>query len=309
MTLRYAIKSIAPSSREYRFAHVVCGKPSRLLLLFAICTSTFMCRSTNATSFDWNNVSGGLWGMAGNWNPVGGPPDVEDTANFRLANTYTVQLTGGTPHEADVVAIRDGVVTLESDSTSLPGALNVTSATSGFYVLGGSAIIGSAGRPVTLTVADNFATGNIASTTVTADSDVTAADLPLGLSPLRDVMLRVTGAGSTVTITDNVASIAGGGGKAALVIENGATATFSGPVITYIAVSIDGQDTRGTVEVLTGGILTTRHMQLGSGPGGKLATLLVKDNNSTVTQLGDSLLWVGNLDNDGIIADITVADS
>src|SRR5262245_23229143 len=50
-------------------------------------------------------------------------------------------------------------------------------------------------------------------------------------------------------------------------------------------------------------------MQLGAGPAGKLATLLVKDSNSTVTQTGDSSLTVGNSSNDNIIADVTVADS
>src|SRR6185436_695284 len=116
-----------------------------------------------------------------------------DIANFNLSNTYTVQLTGGTAHEADGVVIRNGVVTLESTSTSLPGAITVTSGSADFEVLSGSAMIGSAGRPVTLTVGDNFTTGNIASTTVTADSDVTAADLPLGSSAFSDVTLRVTG--------------------------------------------------------------------------------------------------------------------
>jgi hypothetical protein len=190
----------------------MCGKPCRLLLLLAICISTFRCPPASATSFSWNSDSGGLWGTAGNWNPVGGPPDVGDTASFNLASTYTVQLTGGTAHEADGVAIRNGAVTLESTSTSLPAALTVTSGSADFEVLSGSVIIGSPGRPVTLTVGDNFTTGNIASTTVTANSDVTAADLPIGTSASSDAMLRVTGTGSTVTITGTFAAIAGFGG-------------------------------------------------------------------------------------------------
>jgi T5SS/PEP-CTERM-associated repeat protein len=250
-----------------------------------------------------------LWGTAGNWNPVGGPPGVGDTGNFNLPNTYTVQLTGGTTHVADGAVIRDGVVTLESNSTSLPGAINVTSGSADFEVLSGSVVIGSAGRPVTLTVGDNFTTGNIASTTVTANSDVTAADLPIGTSASSDSTLRVTGAGSTVTITGSFAAVAGFGGKAALVIENGATATLSGPIVTQVAFSLNADNTHGTVEVLTGGVLTTRSLSIGSAAGGKLATLLVKDSNSTVTQTGNSTLAVGNLTNDEMIADVTVADS
>src|SRR5262245_54998234 len=102
----------------------MCSKLCRLLLLLAIYASTFRCPATSATSFTWNNVSGGLWGTAGNWNPVGGPPVVGDTASFNPPNTYTVQLSGGTGHVADGVVFRDGAVTLESVSTSFPGVLN-----------------------------------------------------------------------------------------------------------------------------------------------------------------------------------------
>jgi adhesin HecA-like repeat protein len=42
---------------------------------------------------------------------------------------------------------------------------------------------------------------------------------------------------------------------------------------------------------------------------GKLATLLVKDSNSTVTQTGNSTLTLGNSNNNEIVANVTVADS
>jgi T5SS/PEP-CTERM-associated repeat protein len=115
-----------------------------LAALLAICAA---CPSY-ATTFDWTNAAGGLYGTSGNWNPSG-PPTSSDTARFSLANTYTVTLNTST--NVNTLTQTQGDVTL-----NLSGAFLTASSTTNNG-------IGSTGLTSTLRITNgNFLPGNFA---------------------------------------------------------------------------------------------------------------------------------------------------
>ena len=80
------------------------------LLIYAVVTFA-LCPSTSyATTYYWDNTSGGLWSETGNWSPSG-PPGTSDKAEFDLDSSgYTVNLTGS--NSISQLYVRSDILTL-----------------------------------------------------------------------------------------------------------------------------------------------------------------------------------------------------
>ncbi len=80
------------------------------LLIYALATIVLCPSLSYATTYDWNNTSGGLWSETANWSPAG-PPGISDNADFDLDSSgYTVNLSGS--NTISQLYVRSDILTL-----------------------------------------------------------------------------------------------------------------------------------------------------------------------------------------------------
>lgn len=168
--------------------------PSPLIRLFLAVALLAAPAALSAST--WDNIGGGDFGDAGNWDP--GVPGTTDSATFGLDATYTV--TFDDDYENTAATVSDGTVTL-----NLNGNTYTTTASSNAFAVQG----GATEDPSLLITGDG--------TLITGD-EVTAVTARIGT--------LANGSGS-VTVNDAVWDNSGGmmvgisSGTGSLTIENG----------------------------------------------------------------------------------------
>jgi len=114
--------------------HHPCVRLTALLLLL-------VATRARASTFDWSNASGGTFGLAANWTPVGGPPNSNDIARFSLPNTYTATFVNSAT--VNTLSQTQGDVTLNLNlrtfavTNTTDSGMGSASLTSTLHILGG----------------------------------------------------------------------------------------------------------------------------------------------------------------------------
>jgi hypothetical protein len=161
-----------------------------------------------ATTYTWNNVSGGDFSTAGDWTPAGGPPTTGDTADLvALTGAYTVtEDTGATIASIETAASR--ILSITS------GAFTVTAGTGG----GANAGTISVGDNTTFNAGGTFDnTGSISLVSQGNNTNLVVAAGGLTLSGAGSVTLddrsnnRIYGATAASTLTNTNDTISGAG--------------------------------------------------------------------------------------------------
>lgn len=204
----------------------------------------------HADIIDWDNSSGGLFGVHTNWNPQT-VPIAADTARFALADTYTV--TFDQQHSIGALQVTNGNVTFNLAGPSAP-ALESSSV----HAIGGA---------------------NVAFTVTGGELKAGSGTTIVGNGANQDVTMTVTGAG-TVWDVGGQLRVGNGGANclATLVVENGGNVQTGA---TLMIASGNNVATEGHLIVSgTGSNISGPNINVGTQIGS--ATLLI-ENGATVT--------------------------
>jgi T5SS/PEP-CTERM-associated repeat protein len=208
-----------------------------------------------AAPFNWTNNSGGAFGTAANWTPVG-VPSTNDEARFELNNTYTVTLAAS--HTVNTLTQTRGDVTFDLN-TNILRFTNLTNNTMG----------SSAGLTSTLRITDgffrpsNFIVGAAAGTTSNLILDTTS-NTTVGTGPL---LVGQSGTGNltlqngAILTTQNGAGLginaAGVGHAIVSALNTGATWTIETAPLRI------GSSGTGTVDIFSNGAVTAFGLEIG----------------------------------------------
>src|SRR5688572_6583583 len=190
------------------------AKVSRRAVALAVAGALAPAAVARAVNIPWTNAAGGNFGLATNWNSGAGPvPGVNDTAQFNIANTYTVTLN--VDPSVQTVQVGGSNVTFANSvggrTVTTSGNLNVNS---GSFVL-------SAATPVTWT--GNGANFN-ANATISNGNDLSIGTLGVGNANSSNTTF--TGAGTSLSAS-GISTIANGVGTVGTLSFTGnATGTF-----------------------------------------------------------------------------------
>jgi T5SS/PEP-CTERM-associated repeat protein len=251
--------------------------------IIAVFVATFLSIATTVTAaqFNWTNNSGGPFGVAANWTPVGVPPGVpgvNDEARFELNNTYTVTLAAA--HTVNTLTQTRGDVTFDLN-TNILRFTNLTNNTLG----------SAAGLTSTLRITDGlFRPGNlIVGATAGATSNLildTTSNTTVGTGTL---LVGQSGAGNltlqngAILTTQNGAGLginaAGVGHAVVSALNTGATWTIETAPLRI------GSSGTGTVDILSNGAVTAFGLEIGENLN-SVGTLSVGGLASSFTTAG-----------------------
>src|SRR4051812_22216517 len=250
----------------------MCHRCTRLLaVVFVFLMSA---RSLRATTYDWSNSSGGTFGNAANWTPIGGAPNSNDTARFSLNNTYMVTLTNSTT--VDTLSQTQGDVTLNLGSGSF-AASNTANNT-----------LGSAGVTTSLDIAGGFffpggfSVGSVPDSTSNLILD-TGSITAVGFGPF----------------------YVGSSGTGNLTLRNGAT--LSTPVATALGLNASGVGTATISGSGSAWTITNVPLRVGSFGTGTLNILANGSVTAFGLEVGENLDSIGTVSLSGSLATFTTA--
>jgi T5SS/PEP-CTERM-associated repeat protein len=251
-------------------------------LIVVVLVAVFLSLATTADTaqFNWTNNSGGPFGIAANWTPVGVPPGVpglNDEARFELNNTYTVTLAAS--HTVNTFTQTRGDITFDLN-TNILRFTNLTNNTMG----------SAAGLTSTLRITDglfrpgNFIVGATAGATSNLILDITS-NTTVGTGPL---LVGQSGTGN-LTIQNG----------AILTTQNGAGLGINAAGVGHAIVSASNTGATWTIEVAP--------LRIGSSGTGIVDIL----SNGAVTafglEIGENLNSVGTLSVGGLASSFTTA--
>jgi T5SS/PEP-CTERM-associated repeat protein len=215
--------------------------------------SLLIATPARATTFDWSNASGGIFGTAANWTPVGGPPNSNDTARFSLPNTYSVALNSST--NVGALSQTQGDVTFNlnsnfysalsttSNSLGAAGLASTMHFTGGVIILGGMNVGNVAGS-----------TSNLYLDTATATT-VGFGNFYVGSVGAGNLWLQ-NGATLSTQISTAIGAGSGSVGAATVTGANSAWTMSNVPLRV-------GSSGTGTLNVLAGGSVTAYALEVG----------------------------------------------
>jgi hypothetical protein len=272
--------------RRLRLAAIVLSSVS----VPAISSTTVFGQNSN-----WTNAAGGLYHTPSNWSL--GIPGPTGTAQFNLGGAYTVTLDA----DATMGTLQAPAGTITFLPNSTPRTLTVTT----INALGGNVLFTSPQLTLNGLVGINVSGGG----SMTLNNGISTAfnSFTLGSSPnTSGGTLIVEGAGTALVGSSTSLYRVGGSSNSpgTLTVRNGGLVDLDGSASAILRVAGNTNNTTGTINVESGGLLTTANMGIGAPASGTFinnnGTVNLSGATSQITQAGAATLQIGAATNNNI---------